>query len=84
MLLLIREFAGDVDRAFRALVAAPLLAVFSVSIALAVQAPYHLLPTLSFLVIWPTLFWIGSVGTERIWYLRTFRGEEMRWVGSGR
>ena len=79
-----REFTGDIRLAARAWWSAPLLPVFSLAIALAqevlvlmnISAGSKFPIELASIAV--TIFRIGSVGTERIWYLRSFQGEAMQ------
>lgn len=82
------EFVGDARRAFAAWRSAPLLPVFSVSVALALQASQAVAQTnipeprigllASLAWVGVLLFTAGFVGTERLWYAATFRGEPVR------
>ncbi len=80
------EFADDLSRALRAWQQSPLLPVFSCVLAL-IQAELTVLDVSSVmpraLIAWLAslavgAFWIGSLGTERVWYLRAFNKEPMR------
>ena len=65
------EFKGDLRASVRAWRVAPLLPVISVGLL-----SMHLLPNaLSWLSLPALLFHIGWVGTERMWYLRIYRGQ---------
>ncbi|HVF54280.1 MAG TPA: hypothetical protein VNC78_11855 [Actinomycetota bacterium] len=68
-------FGDDLVAALRAWRAAPLLPLIYVGICLAPYAPFP--PMWSLTAPAVLLFWVGWVGTERIWYLRLFRGKEL-------
>ncbi len=67
------EFKGDLRASLRAWASAPLLPVISVLLYLTVYIPkpwwWLSLPVV--------LFGVGWLGTERIWYLRIYRNEEI-------
>lgn len=68
------EFWGDLKKAVRAWRVAPLLPLFT----LALQIPFYLPqihPAWSFAAFIASIFYVGYVGTERLWYLAVWRGE---------
>src|SRR5688500_9030315 len=68
------EFVADLARSLRAWRTAPALPLASVALSQALLVPDDLF----WLGLPVALFGIGWLGTERIWYLRIFRGEEIK------
>ena len=78
-------FFGDLGRSFRALRSDVRLPLISISLGMAAYllqllppASQQLAGALSLVI---SLFYLGYVGTERVWFARLFHGESLAWSG---